>query len=66
MKTLTIKDMPKTEELDDEAMGAVHGGMMKRIGQIVPELLLNGQGEPVRLIIDGLDVSSVTYGAGPK
>jgi hypothetical protein len=40
--------------------------MMKRIGQIVPELLLNGQGEPVRLIIDGLDVSSVTYGAGPK
>ena len=29
MKTLTIKDKPMTEELDDTTMAAKHGGMKK-------------------------------------
>ncbi|MGE5490232.1 MAG: hypothetical protein ACM31P_02995 [Actinomycetota bacterium] len=29
MKTLTIKDLPRTEALDAKAMAAVQGGMMK-------------------------------------
>jgi hypothetical protein len=29
MKTLTIKDLPRNEALDDKAMSAVRGGMYK-------------------------------------
>jgi len=36
MKTLMIKDLALTEELDRKAMGAVHGGMMKGVVYPLP------------------------------
>ena len=68
MNTLTTKDLPKVEELDDEALSAVNGGMMKLPFQRVSigDLLTNGQGDPVTVIVDGLVVNSVSTGYAPK
>ena len=68
MKTLTIKDLTKTEELDHKAMDAVHGGMRKLPFQKVSigGLLTTPDGEPVTVIVDGVVVNSVTTGYAPK
>jgi hypothetical protein len=68
MSTLTTKDLPKVEELDDEAMNAINGGMMKLPFQrhSIGDLLTNGQGDPVTVIVDGLVVNSVSTGYAPK
>jgi hypothetical protein len=68
MKNLTIKDLSKTEELDHEAMAAVHGGRMKLPFQkaSIGGLLMTPDGEPVTVIVDGVVVNSVTTGFAPK
>ena len=68
MNTLTIKDLTKTEELDHEAMSAVHGGMMKLPFQRVSpgQLLTDASGDPVSVYVDGVLVNSVTTGYAPK
>jgi hypothetical protein len=68
MKSLTIKDLSKTEELDHEAMSAVHGGMKKLPFQRVSigQLLTDASGDPVSVYVDGVLVNSVTTGYAPK
>jgi hypothetical protein len=66
MKTLTIKDLTKTEELDHKAMDAVHGGMMNLRRFSHDQLLKSPDGEPVTVIVDGVVVNSVTTGYAPK
>jgi hypothetical protein len=68
MKTLTTNDLPKTEELDEEALSAVNGGMMKLPFQreSIGGLLTNQLGDPVTVIVDGLVVNSVSTGYAPK
>ncbi len=68
MKTLIIKDLSATEELDREAMAAVHGGMMKLPFQRVSaaSLLTSPDGEPVSVYVDGVLVNSVTTGYAPR
>ncbi|WP_136419225.1 MULTISPECIES: hypothetical protein [Oxalobacteraceae] len=64
MKTLSIKDLSKTEELDREAMADVHGGRMKLPLQHASTggLLTSPDGEPVSVYVDGVLVNSVTDG----
>ncbi len=65
MKILMIKDLSSfTEELDREAMAAVHGGMMKRPFQRASTegLLASPTGDPVSVYVDGVLVNSVSDG----
>lgn len=64
MKSLTIKDLPMTDELDRSALAAVHGGMMKRQFQqnSVSGLLTSPNGEPVSVYVDGVLTNSVSDG----
>jgi hypothetical protein len=68
MKNLSIKDLTKTEELDEKAMGAVHGGMRKLPFQraSIGDLLMTPDGEPVTVVVDGVVINSVTTGYAPK
>jgi hypothetical protein len=68
MKTVTNNDLPKTEELDDQALSAVNGGMMKLPFQreSIGGLLTNQLGDPVAVYVDGLLVNSVSTGYAPK
>jgi hypothetical protein len=68
MKTLTIKDLGVVEQLDREAMAAVHGGMMKLPFQRVSpgDLLTTPDGDPVVVVVDGVVRNSVTTGYAPK
>lgn len=64
MKTLIIKDLAKTEELDHKAMADMHGGMRKLPFQraSTSDLLTSPDGEPVSVYVDGVLVNSVTDG----
>lgn len=64
MNALTIKDLPRSEELDRAAMAAVQGGMMKLPFQRASTsgLLTSPDGEPVSVYVDGVLVNSVTDG----
>ena len=64
MSTLTIKDLPVTEQLDRKAMAAVQGGMRKLPFQRAStnDLLTSPDGEPVSVYVDGVLVNSVTDG----
>lgn len=64
MKTLTIKDLPMTEELNERAMAEVHGGRMKLPFQRADadRLLTSPDGEPVSVYVDGVLVNSVGDG----
>ena len=68
MNTSTIKDLANTEELGDEALSGVVGGMMKRPFQNVGigDLLTNQLGDPIAVYVDGLLVNSVSTGYAPK
>ncbi|HJV73551.1 MAG TPA: hypothetical protein VJ654_04970 [Noviherbaspirillum sp.] len=68
MNTLTITDLPVTEELNNDAMAAVQGGMMKLPFQRAStgDLLTSPDGEPVSVYVDGLLVNSVTTGYAPR
>ena len=68
MKTVTIKDLCRTETLEAEAMAAVHGAMRKLPFQRVStdQLLTTPDGEPVQVYVDGVLVNSVTTGYAPK
>ena len=68
MKTLTIKDLSVTDELDHEAMADKHGGMKKLPFQraSVNNLLTTPDGEPVSVYVDGVLVNSVTTGYAPR
>ncbi|MDB5921384.1 MAG: hypothetical protein JWN13_320 [Betaproteobacteria bacterium] len=69
MKSLTIKDLSKTEELDHEAMAAVHGGMKCLVHYTKEQLdrLSKGpDGDPVDVYVNGALVNSVTTGYAPK
>lgn len=65
MKILLIKDLASfTEELNQEAMAAVHGGRMKLPSQRAStgNLLASPQGDPVAVYVDGVLVNSVSDG----
>ena len=68
MTTLTIKDLPHSEELDEKALRAIHGGRMKLPFQrySTEDLLTNATGDPVTVIVDGVVVNSVTTGYAPR
>ena len=68
MKSVTIKDLTKTEELDHEAMDAINGGMRKLPFQrySIGDLLTTPDGEPVTVVVDGVVINSVTTGYAPK
>lgn len=64
MKSLTIKDLPSSEELDRDAMLSKQGGMRKLPLQHTSTsgLLTSPDGEPVSVYVDGVLVNSVTDG----
>ena len=64
MKTLIIKDLALTEELDRKAMATVQGGMRKLPFQraSTSDLLTSPDGEPVSVYVDGVLTNSVTDG----
>ena len=69
MKILIVKDLSSySEDLEKEAMAAIHGGRMKLPFQRenIGDLLTNSQGDPVTVIVDGLPVNSVTTGYAPR
>jgi hypothetical protein len=68
MTTLTIKDLPHSEQLDGKARRAIHGGRMKLPFQrhSTDDLLTNATGDPVTVIVDGVVVNSVSTGYAPK
>ncbi len=63
MSTLTLKDLPAKQALDEQTMRDVQGGRMKIPGQRPPgNLLMSPDGEPVSVYVDGVLVNSVTDG----
>ncbi|QAU34953.1 hypothetical protein [Janthinobacterium sp. 17J80-10] len=69
MKILIIKDLSSfSQELEQEAMAAVHGGRMKLPFQraSVDNLLTSPQGDPVAVYVDGVLVNSVSTGYAPR
>ncbi|GAB3541662.1 hypothetical protein GCM10027343_12470 [Noviherbaspirillum agri] len=68
MSTLTIKDLPRNEELDRAARKAIRGGMMKLPFQrySADSLLTTPDGDPVSVYVDGVLVNSVTTGYAPR
>lgn len=68
MKTLSIKDLSHTAELDRKAMTRVNGGRMKLPFQRVSpgDLLTDAVGDPVAVYVDGVLVNSVTTGYAPR
>ena len=66
MKTLTSKDLPKTDELDDQALSAVQGGMINLHRYDIGGMLTNQLGDPVAVYVDGLLINSVTTGYAPR
>lgn len=68
MSTLTVKDLPRNDELDRAARKAICGGMMKLPFQrvSVDSLLTTPDGDPVSVYVDGVLVNSVTTGYAPR
>jgi hypothetical protein len=69
MTTLTIKDLPHSEELDEKALRAIHGGRMKLPFQrdSGDDLLIDPTtGGPVIVIVDGVVQNSVATGFAPR
>ena len=63
MSTLSLKDLPAEQALDDKQMRDVQGGRMKLPGQRAPgNLLMSPDGEPVSVYVDGVLINSVTDG----
>jgi hypothetical protein len=69
MKILIIKDLSSySQDLEQEAMAAIHGGRMKLPFQraSVDNLLTTPDGDPVSVNVDGVSVNSVTTGYAPR